>query len=74
MTVKPLQLSIPSFRQHGYGNWGFFFGSPVPILRAEIEGLILPDRLQALRSTSLLEAFIFQVRSHVGAIVSAYTP
>lgn len=60
LKVKPLQLAIPSFRRHGYGNWGFFLASPVSIERTELESIALPNDLQALTREQLFKAFIFQ--------------
>lgn len=57
--VKPLQLDIPSFRRHGYGNWGFFLASPASIARGELEAIALPDNLQALTLAQLFQSFIF---------------
>jgi len=36
---RPLRLSIPSFRSHGYGDWGMFLASPRPIKDPELEAL-----------------------------------
>ncbi|MDZ7962998.1 MAG: spermine synthase [Aulosira sp. DedQUE10] len=60
LTVKPLQLAIPSFSDHGYGNWGFFLASPQVITRHEIEILDFPDSLHFLNHSQLLQAFIFE--------------
>jgi len=60
LKAKPLQLDIPSFRRHGYGNWGFFLASPMSIARSELESIALPDNLQALTREQLFQAFIFQ--------------
>lgn len=66
VVAKPLQLSIPSFQRHGYGKWGFFLGSPVPVERGEIEGLAFPDafpeNLRALTGENLLRAFVFDAK------------
>lgn len=59
LSVKPLQLEIPSFRWHGYGNWGFLLASPQVITRDEIENIRLPEKLQYLSQNKLLEAFVF---------------
>jgi len=60
LNAKPLQLSLPSFRHHGYGDWGFFFASPVPITRSELECVELPENLQLLTYHKLFKAFVFQ--------------
>lgn len=70
LMAKPLHLAIPSFRQHGYGNWGFFLASPQPISRSELETISLPDNLQVLTREQLKQAFVFnsaiaQVRDRV---------
>ena len=57
--VKPLQLDIPSFRRHGYGNWGFLLASPTSITRSELEFIALPDNLQVLTLAQLFQSFIF---------------
>lgn len=54
---KPLQVKIPSFARHGYGDWGFLLASPQPIRRSELETLSLPEDLQALQPTDWLDAF-----------------
>lgn len=59
LQAKPLQLSLPSFQAHGYGNWGFFLASPVSITRFELEDIKLPDHLKVLNSSKLLQAFLF---------------
>lgn len=59
LLAKPLQLEIASFRQHDYGNWGFFLASPVPIHRDEIAEIQLPQGLQVLTLAQLLQSFVF---------------
>lgn len=54
--AKPLQIAIPSFRAHGYGDWGFFLASAMPVTRSEVETLVLPE-LEALQPAALLQAF-----------------
>ncbi|MBW4575299.1 MAG: hypothetical protein KME08_08445 [Aphanothece sp. CMT-3BRIN-NPC111] len=78
LMVKPLQVDIPSFRRHGYGNWGFFLASNRDIKRFELERIALPQSLQALTGEDLWQAFIFpdkiaQVR-HEAAIHSLDYP
>lgn len=60
LSVKPLQVAIPSFRHHGYGNWGFFLASQMPIERSELETIYLPDNLQFISREQLLSALIFE--------------
>jgi spermidine synthase len=59
LKVKPIQLSIPSFQEHGYGNWGFFLASGKAIEPLELETAPLPENLQFLDRPQLLEAFVF---------------
>ncbi|MBD2021380.1 methyltransferase domain-containing protein [Leptolyngbya sp. FACHB-36] len=56
--AKPMQVAIPSFRRHGYGDWGFFLGSTQPIDRAELEFTIGTDSCNL--QSSWLNAFIFK--------------
>ena len=60
LTVKPLQLNIPSFYDRGYGSWGFFLASPQPITRDEIEIIDFPDNLHFLTHSQLVNAFVFE--------------
>ncbi|MBW4562785.1 MAG: methyltransferase domain-containing protein [Mojavia pulchra JT2-VF2] len=60
LMAKPLQLTIPSFCEHGYGNWGFFLSSSQPITRSEIEIADLPDNLNFLTPSQLQKAFLFK--------------
>jgi spermidine synthase len=60
LDVKPMQVYIPSFANHDYGNWGFLLASEQAISRSEIESLALPSELQALRLESLPQIFIFE--------------
>lgn len=55
---KPMQLEIPSFQQHSYGNWGFFLASTTAIARNELESLTLPPNLQVL-NLDWLQVFQF---------------
>ncbi|XGV97475.1 MAG: hypothetical protein ACAF41_32740 [Leptolyngbya sp. BL-A-14] len=55
--AKPLQVAIPSFREHGYGDWGFFLASAVPITRSEVEAITLPSSLRALPVIDWRNAF-----------------
>lgn len=59
LNAKPLQLDIPSFQRHGYGNWGFFLASGLPIAHSELETIRLPDNLQVLTGEQLLQSFMF---------------
>lgn len=59
LAVKPMQLQIPSFVNHDYGNWGFLLASEKSIIRSEIESLDLPPNLRELSLDSLQTVFIF---------------
>ncbi len=70
LDVKPMQVHIPSFVNHDYGNWGFLLASETAIALTEIESLDLPLDLRASSLEAFLEAFIFdqaiaQVRDSV---------
>jgi spermidine synthase len=56
---KPLQLSIPSFEQLGYGTWGFFLASAEPIKRSALAHLVLPETIRELTLPHLSAAFRF---------------
>lgn len=60
LMAKPLQLAIPSFHRHGYGNWGFFIGSHQLISKFELETILLPSNLQALTREQMVQAFVFK--------------
>jgi len=62
LKAKPLQLSIPSFRHHDYGNWGFLLASPVAITRSDLEAIEVVDDLKFLTRNELYQAFLFQER------------
>ncbi|QYX31200.1 spermine synthase [Sphaerospermopsis torques-reginae] len=55
--TKPLQIQIPSFINHNYGDWGFFLGSTQRILRTEIENIDFPNHLNYLTPEKLLQVF-----------------
>ncbi len=58
--AKPMQVCIPSFYQHGYGNWGFLIAAiDQPITKEELANVHLPDGLRSLNLSSLLSAFNF---------------
>lgn len=57
--AKPLQINIPSFRQNGYGSWGFFLAAEQPIKRGELEAIAFPANLQVLSQPAWLNAFKF---------------
>ena len=58
--VKPMQLEIPSFTNHDYGNWGFLLASEQEITRSAISNLALPERLRELTLETLPEIFVFE--------------
>ena len=58
--AKPMQVCIPSFHQHGYGNWGFLLASnDQAITKTELTNINLPDGLRSLNLDSLISAFSF---------------
>ena len=58
--AKPMQVHIPSFHQHGYGNWGFLLAATdQAITKPELTNIHLPDGLRSLNLNSLLAAFSF---------------
>ena len=59
LDVKPMQLQIPSFVNHDYGNWGFLLASETAIARSEMVTLDLPSQLRELSVEALLEVFVF---------------
>ncbi|MCX5785744.1 MAG: fused MFS/spermidine synthase [Elusimicrobia bacterium] len=36
---RPLRVPVPSFRSHGYGDWGMFLASPLPLKDEELKSL-----------------------------------
>jgi spermidine synthase len=58
LDAKPLQLAIPSFHRHGYGDWGFFIASSRAIHRTEIEAIQFPANVEVIQHQSLLQAFV----------------
>jgi spermidine synthase len=60
LMAKPLQVAIPSFQRHGYGNWGFFLASPQSIEKVELETIVFPESLRSLTQEKLLQAFTFE--------------
>jgi spermidine synthase len=59
LTPKPMYLSIPSFQQLGYGNWGFFLASTEPVRALSLAQIELPENLQQLSVADLLRTFQF---------------
>ncbi len=59
LDAKPMQVSIPSFQRHDYGDWGFFLASDAAIARTELESLTFPAGLTALPASWLQG---FQIR------------
>jgi spermidine synthase len=58
--AKPMQVSIPSFHQHGYGNWGFLLAAnEQAITKTELTHIHLPNGLRSLNLNALLAAFNF---------------
>lgn len=56
---KPMQIDIPSFQIHEYGDWGFLLASDFDISKRELGDLKLPDNLQALTTDRLVGTFAF---------------
>jgi spermidine synthase len=56
---KPLQVSIPSFENLGYGTWGFFLAAAEPIEGSDLDPLVFPDDLRELTLEKLFAAFRF---------------
>ncbi len=52
----PLCFSIPSFMRHGYGQWGFFFGSPKMIELSELKCRGRGVKTRFIRKKHLLES------------------
>lgn len=50
LCAKPMKVKIASFERHDYGEWGFFLASKSPILRSELEAIVLPNHLQEMSS------------------------
>lgn len=66
----PLQISIPSFHAHNYGDWGFILASREPILKEEIYAIEVPETCRVLQVETLGDRFIFDeananLRHHV---------
>lgn len=59
LNAKPLHVAIPSFLEHGYGEWGFFLGSPLAIQSEELFDLNITNYSSFLDSPQILNAFIF---------------
>jgi spermidine synthase len=57
--TKPMQINIPSFRNVGYGNWGFFLGSSSAIQPAEINEIETLENWRSLTLESFHSAFTF---------------
>jgi|JFJP01.1.fsa_nt_gi spermidine synthase len=58
LIAKPMQLMIPSFINHDYGNWGFFLASETNITRLELASLDLPNNLCELNLDKLMNVFL----------------
>jgi spermidine synthase len=59
LNVKPLQIDIPSFRECGYGIWGFFLASALPLLRTEILIVKPPTQLKVFNLNTLRKSLQF---------------
>jgi spermidine synthase len=56
--TKPMQISIPSFHRHDYGDWGFMLASTAPIVRSELETIQFPENLREIQTETWLDAFL----------------
>ncbi|NJL59063.1 MAG: fused MFS/spermidine synthase [Desulfobacteraceae bacterium] len=52
----PLKFSIPSFANHGYGQWGFFFGSRTVIALSELKNWKTKVKTRFIRKDRLSES------------------
>ncbi len=52
----PLKFSIPSFANHGYGQWGFFFGSRTEIALSELKRWKTKVKTRFIRKERLSES------------------
>jgi spermidine synthase len=59
LNVKPLQINIPSFRECGYGIWGFLLASALPLLRTEILTIQPPTQLKVFNLNTLRQSLQF---------------
>ncbi len=69
LAMMPMQLQIPSFANHDYGNWGFLLASDMAIAHAEIDNLDIPSDLREFnlatwRQISGLEQFDQEMVRH----------
>lgn len=60
--AKPMQVFIPSFHRHDYGDWGFLLGSPTTIAAEELKALTFPTGLQHLKVETWMEVFRFPAK------------
>jgi spermidine synthase len=61
LATKPMQIQIPSFHHHEYGDWGFFLSADGTIDRTELETIELPAEFQL--QSDWLKAF--QIKSEL---------
>ncbi|MBF0571176.1 MAG: hypothetical protein HQL12_04825 [Candidatus Omnitrophica bacterium] len=59
LNPKPLKAKIPSFISHGYGDWGFFFGSQKLIVSRELNDIKLSVPVRYLGKEILLDGMKF---------------
>ena len=59
LNPKPLKIRIPSFLAHGYGDWGFFLGSPRRLGARELSRLPVPVPMQYFNKQIFLEGLKF---------------
>lgn len=56
---KPMRVNIPSFLSHGYGEWGSFFASKIPITSKELKTIKLPSARKYMDAGVLLDSLRF---------------
>ena len=59
LAALPGRSRIPSFAELGYGDWGFFLGSDRAITSVEVCSVLLPQGVQTLDGSGLMDCFEF---------------
>lgn len=60
----PYRVCIPSYREQGYGAWGFILASPRPIGRAHLRGLKCPVETEQADISRLWRGATFTRKDH----------
>jgi spermidine synthase len=55
----PGRSPVPSFRELGYGEWGFFLGSDRAITPVEVRSVPIPEGVRTLDGPGLVDCFAF---------------